>query len=316
MTALRFRGEVQSMKKYFGCVLALTLSVVGMSFAGCARRQGEGGGQASPVTIKGSDTMVILGQRFAEVYMNQHPGTFIQITGGGSGTGIAALINGSTDIAQCSRPMKETERQQVKEKFGQDVLETPVALDGLAVYLHESNPVNELTLAQLKAIYTGQVTNWNAVGGQDAPIVLYSRENSSGTYVYFKEHVMDDEDYAPAAQTLQGTAAVVNAVAKDVNAIGYGGIAYLQEIKAVKVKKDDDSPAVEPTKENVISGTYPISRYLYFYTVGKPSNSVAEDFIRWVLSEAGQTVVKEVEYFPLPEEMRQKVAAQWGPTNP
>ncbi|MBI3949974.1 MAG: phosphate ABC transporter substrate-binding protein [Acidobacteria bacterium] len=297
------------MKKAYLVVLALAMSVVGMSLASCARRQGDEGKKT--VSVKGSDTMVILGQRFAEVYMSQHPGTSIQVTGGGSGTGIAALINGTTDIAQSSRPMKESERQQIKEKFGTDAIETPVALDGLAVYLHQSNPVNELTLAQLKAIYTGSVTNWNAVGGKDAPIVLYSRENSSGTYVYFKEHVLNNEDFAATAQTLAGTAAVVNAVSKDENAIGYGGIAYVQNIKAVRIKKDDASPAIEPTRENVVSGAYPISRYLYFYTAGRPNNPVAVDFIRWVLSEPGQAVVKEVEYFPLPQQMRQRVFQQW-----
>jgi len=301
------------MKKQMLVLLTLISCLASLILLSCARRQGDG--EQKTVTIKGSDTMVILGQRFAEVYMNQHPGTFIQVTGGGSGTGIAALINGSTDIAESSRPMKPSEAQQVKEKLGAVVIETPVALDGLAVYLHESNPVGELTLAQLKVIYTGKITNWREVGGKDAPIVLYSRENNSGTYVYFKEHVLGNEDYAASAQTLAGTAAVVNAVAKDSNAIGYGGIAYVQGIKAIAVKKDDHAPAIAPTQENVISGTYPISRSLYFYTAGKPSNPVAEDFIRWVLSEDGQAVVKEVEYFPLPEEMRQKNDQQWQPVD-
>jgi phosphate transport system substrate-binding protein len=175
--------------------------------------------------------------------------------------------------------------------------------------------VNELTLAQVKAIYTGKFTNWKEVGGADAPVVLYSRENNSGTYVYFKEHVLENEDFAPAAQTLAGTAAVVNAVAKDPNAIGYGGIAYGVDIKPINIKKEETAPAISPTQENVVSGAYPISRYLYFYTAGKPTNPVAEDFIRWVVSAAGQAVVKEVEYYPLPEQMRQKIYQQWASTN-
>jgi phosphate transport system substrate-binding protein len=301
------------MKKSFWVGLVLTVGVVGMSLSGCARRQGDEGPKA--VTVKGSDTMVILGQRFAEVYMKEHPGTVIQVTGGGSGTGIAALVNGTTDIAESSRPIKPGEARQVKEKFGADIVETPVALDGLAVYLHQSNPVNELTLAQVKAIYTGKFTNWKEVGGADAPVVLYSRENNSGTYVYFKEHVLENEDFAPAAQTLAGTAAVVNAVAKDPNAIGYGGIAYGVDIKPINIKKEETAPAISPTQENVVSGAYPISRYLYFYTAGKPTNPVAEDFIRWVVSAAGQAVVKEVEYYPLPEQMRQKIYQQWASTN-
>lgn len=301
------------MGKTFWIGLTLMASVVGMSLSGCARRSSDEGPRA--VTVKGSDTMVILGQRFAEVYMREHSGTVIQVTGGGSGTGIAALINGTTDIAESSRPIKSSEAQQVKDKFGVEVIETPVALDGLAVYVHGSNPINELSLAQVKAIYTGKLTNWKSVGGKDAPIVLYSRENNSGTYVYFKEHVLNNEDFAPTAQTLAGTAAVVNAVAKDPNAIGYGGIAYGAGIKALKIKRDETSPAIPPTQENVLSGAYPISRYLYFYTAGKPTNPVAEDFIRWVVSEAGQAVVKEVEYYPLPEPVRQKVSQQWASAN-
>jgi phosphate transport system substrate-binding protein len=292
------------MKKQLLVLLMLAIGLGGFGLVGCARRQ-------KPVTVKGSDTMVILGQRFAEVYMKHHSGTVIQVTGGGSGTGIAALVNGSTDIAQSSRPMKPSEAEQVRNKFNVEVIETPVALDGLAVYVHESNPVNELTLGQLKAIFTGRITNWKALGGPDAPIVLYSRENNSGTYVYFKEHVLENEDYAPTAQTLAGTAAVVNAVAKDRNSIGYGGIAYATGIKALKVKKDEKSPGVAPTLEAVVSQEYPISRYLYFYTVGKPTNPAAQDFIRWVVSAAGQDVVKEVEYFPLPEAKRVEVARRW-----
>ncbi|MCS6806321.1 MAG: phosphate ABC transporter substrate-binding protein [Acidobacteriota bacterium] len=300
------------MKRILPLMVALVVSVSGASLSGCpAPQNNQSQGPAKPVTVKGSDTMVILGQRFAERFMNQYPGTTIQITGGGSGTGIAALINGSTDIAQSSRPMKETEKQQVRERHNKEVIETPVALDGLAVYVHHSNPVNELTLAQVKAIYTGSITNWNAVGGKNAPIVLYSRENSSGTYEYFKEHVLNKEDFAATVQPLPGTAAVVNAVGKDPNAIGYGGIAYLEQVKPLRLKKDDASPAIPPTQEHVLAKTYPISRDLYFYTVGKPSNPVAIDFIRWVLSEQGQAVVREVEYFSLPEERRRAILAQW-----
>jgi phosphate transport system substrate-binding protein len=297
------------MKKHVLVLVVLVLGLAGLNLVGCARRQDRQAGK--PVTIKGSDTMVILGQRFAEVYMNEHPGAVIQVTGGGSGTGIAALVNGSTDIAQSSRPMKPSEAEQIRTKFNTDVTETPVALDGLAVYVHESNAVGELSLAQLKAIFTGQVTRWKELGGPDAPVVLYSRENNSGTYVYFKEHVLENDDYAPTAQTLAGTAAVVNAVAKDPNAIGYGGIAYATGIKAIKVKKDETSPGIAPTQDAVIAQTYPISRYLYFYTVGRPTNPVAHDFIRWVVSEAGQAVVREVEYFPLPEAKRAEAAGPW-----
>jgi phosphate transport system substrate-binding protein len=256
--------------------------------------------QRRNITVKGSDTMVILGQRWAEVYMQKHPGVAIQVTGGGSGTGIAALVNGTTDIAESSRPIKDKEVAAVREKRGLPVLELPVAVDGLAVYVHSSNPVQELSLAQLKAIYTGAIRNWSQVGGKDERIVLYSRENNSGTYVYFKEHVLENADFFPAAQTLPGTAAVINAVARDPRGIGYGGIAYGAGIKHLRVKKDANSPAVEPTLENVLAAKYPISRHLYWYFAGTPTGEVRR-FIEWVLSPEGQQVVERVGYYPLSE---------------
>lgn len=256
--------------------------------------------QQRNITVKGSDTMVILGQRWAEVYMQKYRGVTIQVTGGGSGTGIAALVNGTTDIAESSRPIKEKEIAAVKEKRGLPVLELPVAVDGLAVYVHNSNPVQELSLAQLKAIYTGAIQRWSQVGGKNERIILYSRENNSGTYVYFKEHVLDNADYFPTAQTLPGTAAVINAVSRDPRGIGYGGIAYGEGIKHVRVKKDANSPAVEPTMENVLSAKYPISRHLYWYFAGTPTGEVRR-FIEWVLSREGQQVVERVGYYPLSE---------------
>jgi phosphate transport system substrate-binding protein len=256
--------------------------------------------QQRNITIKGSDTMVILGQRWAEVFMSKNSSITVQVTGGGSGTGIAALINGTTGIAEASRPMKDSEKAEVKAKRGKDVLELPIAVDGLAVYVHESNPVNELTLAQIKAIYTGAVKNWKELGGHDAKIILYSRENNSGTYVYFKEHVLENTDYYPTAQTLPGTAAVIHAVSKDPRGIGYGGIAYGKGIKHLRVKKDASSPGVEPTMENVLAARYPISRYLYWYFAGQPTGDLKK-LVEWALSKEGQQVVEKVGYYPLSE---------------
>lgn len=256
--------------------------------------------QQRNITVKGSDTMVILGQRWAEVFMSQNPGITVQVTGGGSGTGIAALINGTTDIAEASRPMKDSEKADVKAKRGKEVLELPVAVDGLAVYINEANPVSELTLAQLKAIYTGAVKNWKDVGGSDQKIILYSRENNSGTYVYFKEHVLENADYYPTAQTLPGTAAVINAVANDPRGIGYGGVAYGKGVKFIRVKKDGSSPAVEPSMENVLAAKYPISRYLYWYLAGQPTGDLKK-LVDWVYSKEGQEVVEKVGYYPLSE---------------
>ncbi len=271
--------------------IALAVAAVALLLGQVARAE-------DTVTIKGSDTMVILGQRWAEAYMKSRPDVRVQVTGGGSGTGIAALINGTTDIAQASRPMKDAERRSAEARRGAKVTEIPVALDALSIYVHESNPVDALSLPQVRKIYTGVITNWKEVGGEDAPITLYSRENNSGTYVFFKEHVLEDDDFDPSAQTLPGTASVVNAVASDPNGIGYGGIAYAAGIKPLAIKKDDASPAVTGTLENAQSGSYPLARELYFYLLaGK--NPAADAFAAWVTSPDGQKLVSDVGYYPL-----------------
>lgn len=255
------------------------------------------------VTIKGSDTMVILGQRWAEEYMKAHPGMVIQVTGGGSGTGIAALINGSTDIAEASRPMKPEEKASVKKKHGKDVAEIPVAQDGLAIYVQQSNPLKTINLAQAKAIYTGKMTQWDELGVKLGQIIVYGRENNSGTYAYFKEHVLENQDFAPEVLSLPGTAAVINAISKDKSAIGYGGIAYGKGIRALSVSKDEKGPAVEPTIAHVLDGSYPISRALYFYTAGKPDGA-KKSFVDWVLGPQGQKICAEVGYYPLTKDKK------------
>lgn len=249
------------------------------------------------VTIKGSDTMVILVQRWTEVYPDKSTTEF-QVTGGGSGTGIAALINGTTDICSSSRPIKKDEVAQLEKKFGYKGLEIRVAMDGLAIYVHKSNPLKQLTMAQVKDIFTGKVTNWNQVGGKDKPILLYSRENNSGTYEFFKEHVLNKQDFAASAQHMAGTAALINAVSKDPNAIGFGGAAYAKNVKALPIAKDPSAKAVLPSAASIHDGSYPISRFLYFYLNQKPAGSVKK-FIDWVISPAGQKVVSEVGYYPI-----------------
>ena len=253
---------------------------------------------AKPISIKGSDTMVIMNSRLAEAYMKRQPGTAIQVAGGGSGVGIASLINGTTDVAASSRPIKTSEVDKLKARFATTGHAVAIARDGLSVYLNAANPVKELTLAQLRDIYTGRVTNWKQVGGNDATIVLYSRENSSGTYQYFRDHVLTGRDFSPRAQTLQGTAAVVNAVSKDANGIGYGGAAYAKGIRFAAVKKDSASPAVLPTLETVRNGSYPISRFLYFYTRSKPAKDL-KAFLEWATSAEGQELVTKAGYFPI-----------------
>ena len=242
--------------------------------------------------------MVLLGQRWAEVYMKEHPDAVIQVTGGGSGTGIAALINGTTDICESSRPMSEDEKTKVQDQRKAAATEIPVALDALAVYLNKENPVQQLTMEQAKKIFQAEITNWKDVGGPDASIVLYGRENNSGTYVYFKEYVLANGDFAEKYQPMAGTAAVINAVTKDPSGIGYGGIGYASEVKAISMSKDASSPAIEPNMENVLDNSYPLSRSLFWYTAGEPSGAIKQ-FADWVLSPEGQKVVTEVGYYPL-----------------
>ena len=262
--------------------------------SGAAERSG------GTLTIKGSDTMVILAQRWAEAFMRKNEGATVQVSGGGSGTGIAALINGTTDLANASREMKDRERAQLQQQRGKAAHETRVALDALAVYVHESNPVESMTLEQLRKIYRGEMTNWSEVGGPDRAIVLYGRENNSGTYAYFKEHVLDEQDFAAETQTLPGTSAVINAVSRDEGGIGYGGIAYAEGIKALRLQGEEGDP-VEPTMENATSGRYPLSRYLHIYSAGEPSG-VAQRYLEFVLSEEGQSIIEGVGYYPLPRE--------------
>ncbi len=252
---------------------------------------------ASTVTVKGSDTMVILAQRWAEEYMKKNPAKKVQVTGGGSGTGIAALVNGTTDIADSSRAIKDAEVAQVRERFNTVPVETVVARDGVAIYVNEGNPVAQLTVDQVKGIYLGDIKSWKEVGGKDGRIVLYSRENNSGTYVFFKEHVLANQDFAAEAQTLPGTAAVVNAVAKETNGIGYGGAAYAKGVKEVKIVGKDGQPYL-PNAENVKSGKYALSRPLHMYTRATPAGE-AKEFIEFCLSPAGQAIVTQVGYYPI-----------------
>jgi phosphate transport system substrate-binding protein len=275
-------------------LVSVFLTVSTLLLTGCPAPSGE----HQTITMKGSDTMVQLGQRWAELYMQKHPEVSIQVTAGGSGNGIAALIDGTTQICQASRSMKDAEKESLKTKRSLDAVETPVALDALAVYVNKDNAVKSLTMDQIAKIFLGETTNWKDVGGTPGNIVLYGRENSSGTYVYFKEHVLSDKDFPSKYQALPGTGAVVDAVSKDKGGIGYGGIGYATDVKTVPITKDPGSAPIEPTMANVLSGTYPISRQLYWYTAGPPEGPV-KAFQDWVLGPEGQKVVSEKGFYPL-----------------
>ncbi|MEO5930755.1 MAG: phosphate ABC transporter substrate-binding protein [Candidatus Kapaibacterium sp.] len=250
------------------------------------------------ITVKGSDTMVILAQRWAETYQAKHPGVQIRVSGGGSGTGISALINGSTDICDASRSMTAAEKNSLKQRFGSPGVEVRAARDGVTIYLNPSNPVKQLSMSQLKGIFTGQITNWSQVGGRAGRIILYGRENSSGTYGFFKEHVLKGQDFASSTQTLPGTSAIVNAVVKDPNGVGYGGFGYSKGVHVCGVSATDGGAVYTPSEETVRNGTYPISRFLYIYLKNRPTGEL-KNYIDWILSDEGQKVVRQAGYFPI-----------------
>ena len=259
---------------------------------------------AGNITVKGSDTLVVLAQKWAQVYMGAHKDVNIQVNGGGTGIGFAALQNQTTDLCDASRKAKSAEIANCLKAFGARPTEYKVALDGLSVYVSPENRVKELTVAQVGDIFTGQIKNWKEVGGADAPITVYSRENSSGTYEFFKEHVLKGKDFAASAQTMPGTAAIVQAVTKDKNGIGYGGAAYGGSCKLLGIKKTDDSPAISPTEENVVSGAYPIWRHLYVYLNPALDKGQIAAYLSWIRSDEGQKYVKDIGYYPLPKNLR------------
>ncbi len=260
---------------------------------------------AGNITVKGSDTLLILAQKWAETYMGLHPDVKIQVSGGGSGIGFAALQNQTTDLCDASRKAKSAEIANCIKAFGKRPTEYKVALDGLSVYVNGENPVKELTIDQLSGIFTGKITNWKDVGGPDAPITIYSRENSSGTYEFFKGEILKGQDFAASAQTMPGTASILQAVSKDKGGIGYGGAGYGAGAKHLSVKKDDSSPAIEPTEENVENQSYPIWRYLYVYVNPALDKGEINAYLNWIRSDDGQKIVKDVGYYPLPKNLRE-----------
>ena len=262
-------------------------------------------GSPSKITVKGSDTLVVQAQKWAEVYMNKKSDVKIQVTGGGTGTGFAALQNQTTDLCNASRKIRAAEIAECIKAFGKRPTEYKVCLDGLSVYVAAENSLKELSMEQLLLIFTGKIKNWKELGGKDAPITVYSRENSSGTYEFFKEHVLQGKDFAASAQTMPGTAAVLQAVAKDKNGIGYGGAAYGAGAKHLAIKKTDSSPAIEPNEENVVKGIYPLWRYLFVYVNPALDKGDIASYLSWIRGDEGQKVVKEVGYFPLPKHLRE-----------
>lgn len=258
------------------------------------------------IQVKGSDTLINLVQRLAEVYMEYHPNTAIAVTGGGSGVGIAALIANRIQIADASRPMKDKEMAAAKEN-GVVPYEIVVGIDGLSVIINKALPVEDITVEEIGKIFRGDVTNWKEVGGPDQMISLYGRQANSGTFVFFQEHVLALKDYSPRMKRMNGNAQIIEGVIADKSGIGYVGVGYVFDdkgnvrdgLKVLNVAPDASSEPVTPlVADNVKSGKYPIARALYQYVNGKPEGAV-KDFIAFELGPEGQKIVEEMSFYPV-----------------
>lgn len=287
-------------------VLGFVLLVSMLLVAGCGQQAAPDAPTDAPeavsIMIAGSDSEVNLVTRLAEEYMKVNSDVSIAVTGGGSGVGITALIDGTIDIANSSRPMKDEEVEALKANSGLDVYAVRFAVDGVAVVVNESNPVTELTVDQIGAIYRGEITNWSEVGGDDLAITLYGRQSTSGTYVFFMEKVLQ-ADYSPEMRNLAGTSDIVEAVTGDAGGIGYAAIGYATKegIKALEVAADANSEAFTPVVlENVTSGNYPLTRPLYQYVAGKPGDALLA-FFMFEVGEAGEAIVLGEGFYPITE---------------
>lgn len=296
--------RLMSRRTRFSTILALLLlSLVALGCGGLA----EGSSPVQPVqTIenKGSDTLLQVAQRWAETYMQQHPDVRISVNGGGSGTGIAALINGTVDIANASREMKEEEINSAKAR-GINPVQHVVARDAIAVVVNPENPIDQLTFQQIADIFTGKVTSWKELGGEDRPIVVLSRESNSGTYVFFLENVVragagdPHALFSPDTLLLLSSEVISREIEQNPNTIGYDGLGYVTSgQKTIAVAETPGKPFVEPSIQTVNEGLYPIARPLYMYTNGEPTGAI-KAYLDWILTDEGQALVREVGFVPL-----------------
>ncbi len=310
--------------RFFGLRAAvLALAVVTVTFSACNSSKGTANKPGEPasaapsepavetagIKITGSDTMVNLAAAWQEAYKKNNPDVALQVSGGGSGVGIAALCSGTIDIATSSRPLKDAEREKAKINTGKTPVEFKVGLDALAIYVNKDNPIETISIPELAGIYGegGTIDKWQDLGVDNKAcpsgnIVRYSRQNSSGTYQYFKEAVIGEKgSYKDGAIQQGGSSDVVGAVTKNPCAIGYSGMGYrTPEVKLVPVSKEKGQPGVAPSSETALDGTYPISRPLFLYTLGEPEGNV-KAFIDWCMGAEGQAVVEEVGYVANPK---------------
>ncbi len=281
-------------------IMALSLAILGsLLLATPARKM---------IQIKGSDTLVNLVQILAEQYMEKNPSTAIAVLGGGSGTGITGLINGTCDIADHSREWKQKEYDQAWEK-GVTPRSFIVAVDGLSIVVNAQNPLDQLSMAQVGAIYRGEIKNWKAVGGPSQPVSLYGRQSNSGTYVFMQEFVLGNKNYSTDMKEMNGNAQIIEGLIQDAGGIGYVGVGYLydenhqirKDIKVLKISKEPNGTGYLPTdKASVESGAYPISRPLYMATNGKPKGDIAA-FLGWIVGPEGQAIVEREGFFTIGE---------------
>jgi phosphate transport system substrate-binding protein len=280
------------------------VAAIALALSGC---QDDSAAGANQIRIKGSDTLVGLGQRWCEAYIALHPDVFVSVTGGGSGTGIAALEEGTCDVAQASREIKPAEEKKIAAVLGSNPIEYIVAWDGIAVIVNPYNPVQRVTLEQLSDMYTGKITNWRDLGGADAQIVLLARETSSGTYAFFKKTVLQlggkrkDADYTDRAILSTSNVTIHNEVAANPNAVGYVGLAFVDgKVRPLAVGKDAKGPFLQPHPDNILAKTYPIARPLYNYLPRRPSG-VLKGYMDFVLGHEGQALVREMGFVPVPK---------------
>ena len=262
--------------------------------------------EAASFMLGGSDSEVNVVSRLAEEYMNDNSHVSIAVTGGGSGVGISSLIDGDIDVANSSRPMRDTEEDALRDNHGEEPYALRFAVDGVAVLVNDANSVEDLTLDQIGAIYRGEITNWSEVGGDDQEITLYGRQSTSGTYVFFMELVVQGE-YSERKRNMAGTSDIVEAVIGDGGGIGYAAIGYADEdgVKSLDVAVDKSSEAYDPTVlENVTSGNYPLTRPLYQYIIGKPQGALL-DYLLYEVSDEGQDIVLDEGFYPITEEDRE-----------
>lgn len=285
-------------------VATLLFFVAAIAAAGGGCAAFGAGAAGTSIQVRGSDTIVNLAQAWAADFMEENPQASVAVTGGGSGVGIESLLNGTADIATASREIKESEVAQAV-RSGVEPVEFTVALDGIAVVVHPSNPIGQLTIDQLSAIFTERTTNWKELGWRDAPIVVLSRESNSGTHAFFKEEVVRRGDpesmaqFGPGVLLMPSSQGIADEVSKNPNAIGYYGIGYLSpQQKPIAIAAEAGERAVPPALETVLDGDYPLARPLYLYTNGRPAGVTAE-FIRFALSDEGQDVVEEIGFVPV-----------------